>query len=312
MPAVHPQVQVMLDALAKANVPPVESLEPPAARAQMEAMVKARNVPPIPVAKVEDRTITGPGGPLKIRLYWPEAKGPVPAIVYYHGGGHVIGSLDTHDTTSRVLCAGAGALVCSVDYRMGPEDRFPAAVDDSFFALQWVHKEAKSLGVDPTRLGVAGDSAGGNLAAVVALMARDAGGPALKMQGLFYPVTDYTLSGGSYETYATGYGILTRDAMRWFRRHYLRNDADANDWRASPLKANSLAGVAPTVLVTAECDVLYDDGKRYAAALKAAGVPVDYRDFAGMIHGFLPNAPMLDGAAEAQKYIVAAFKKAFA
>jgi acetyl esterase len=209
----------------------------------------------------------GPGGPIRLRLYWPAASssgGPVPTIVYYHGGGHVIGSLDTHDFVARNLCAGAEALVASVDYRMGPEHKFPAAVEDSFAALEWVHANAAELGADPQRLGVHGDSAGANLAAVVALIARDAGRPPLRLQSLVYPVADYTMSTPSYDKFATGCGILTREAMAWFRQHYLRGPADAEDWRASPIKASSLAGVAPAIVITAECDVLHDEGRGYA------------------------------------------------
>src|SRR5207253_7683386 len=196
----------------------------------------------------------------RLRLYWPNRAVAVPAIVYFHGGGHVIGSLDTHDLIARNLCAGAEALVASVDYRMGPEHRFPAAVEDSFAALEWVHRNAESLGADPGRVGVHGDSAGANLAAVVALLARDAGGPRLRLQSLVYPVADYTMSTPSYEKFATGCGILTREAMAWFQQHYLRSPADAQDWRASPIRAPNLAGVAPAIVLTAECDVLHDEG----------------------------------------------------
>src|SRR2546429_4128759 len=227
--------------------------------------------------------IPGPAGDIRLRLYWPKSAAPVPAIVYFHGGGHVIGSLDTHDLIARNLCAGAEAVVASVDYRMGPEHRFPAAVEDSFAALDWVHRNAKSLGADPDRLGVHGDSAGANLAAVVALLARDAGGPVLRLQSLVYPVADYNLNTPSYEKFATGYGILTREAMAWFRQHYLRSPADAEDWRASPIRASSLAGVAPAIVITAECDVLHDDGQGYAEALRRAGVAVEYREYPGMI-----------------------------
>ena len=174
----------------------------------------------------------------------------------------MIGSLDSHDLVARNLCAGAGAVVASVDYRMGPEHRFPAAVEDSFAALRWVHANAASLGADPLRIGVHGDSAGANLAAVVALMARDAGGPQLRLQSLVYPVADYTMAGASYGKYSEGCGVLTKDAMAWFRDHYLRSAADAEDWRASPLKARHFAGVAPAVVVAAECDVLHDEGAR--------------------------------------------------
>lgn len=312
MPNLHPQIVQVLDAMAKAELRPIEAMTPAEARAQMEMTARARQAEPLPVARVEDRMIPGPAGEIRLRLYWPTATGPVPAIVYYHGGGHVIGSLDTHDFIARNLCAGAGALLASVDYRMGPEHKFPAAVDDCFAALQWVHANAASLGADPGRIGVHGDSAGANLAAVVALQARDAGGPRLRLQSLVYPVGDYTLSGASYRKYAQGCGMLTPDAMAWFGRHYLRSPADAEDWRASPLKAPSHAGVAPAVVVVAECDVLHDDGESYAEALHRAGVPVEYREYPGMIHGFLGMVPVVDDAMNAQRQVWAAFKRAFA
>jgi acetyl esterase len=311
MPTLHPQVVQVLEAMAKAELRPIEDMTPAEARAQMEAMARARKAEPLWVAKVEERSIPGPGGEIRLRLYWPDAAAPVPAILYYHGGGHVIGSLDTHDVVARNLCAGAGALVVSVDYRMGPEHKFPAAVDDSYAAFAWVRENAKSLGADPDRLGVHGDSAGANLAAVVALLARDAAIP-LRLQSLVYPVADYTLSGASYEKYAQGYGILTRAAMIWFRGHYLRSPADAEDWRASPMKAASLARTAPAIVVAAECDVLHDDGEGYAAALRRAGVPVEYREYPGMIHAFFGMAPTVDDAMNAQRQVWAAFKRAFA
>ncbi|MGH7046773.1 MAG: alpha/beta hydrolase, partial [Stellaceae bacterium] len=295
-----------------AELTPIEAMTPAEARAQMEATASSRKAEPLPVARVEDRSIPGPEGQMRLRLYTPNAPGSWPVIVYYHGGGHVIGSLDTHDPVARNLCAGAGALVASVDYRMGPEHRFPAAVEDSFAALNWVYANAAGFGADPGRLGVHGDSAGANLAAVMALLARDAGGPQLRLQSLVYPVGDYTLSGASYAKFARGYGLLTRDAMAWFARHYLSSPADAEDWRASPLKAPRLAGVAPAIVVTAECDVLHDDGESYAAALRNAGVPVEYREYPGMIHGFLGMVPVVDDAMNAQRQIATAFRRAFA
>src|ERR1700720_3969355 len=226
--------------MAEMNLQPFEAMTPAEARAQMEAPAQPPKAEPLPVDRVEERMIPGPAGNIRLRLYWPNSAVPVPAIVYFHGGGHVIGSLDTHDLIARNLCAGAEALVASVDYRMGPEHRFPAAVDDCFAALEWVHRNAGSLGADPGRVGVHGDSAGANLAAVVALLARDAGSPRLRLQSLVYPITDYNLIGDSYAKYARGYGILTKDAMVWFRDHSLRAAEDANDWRASPIKAPSL------------------------------------------------------------------------
>jgi acetyl esterase len=195
---------------------------------------------------------------------------------------------------------------------MGPEHRFPAAVEDSFAGLEWVYANAASLGADPGRLGVHGDSAGANLAAVVALMARDKGGPNLRLQSLVYPVADFRMETESYKKYATGCGILTADAMKWFRGHYLRSMDDAGDWRASPGLAANVAGVAPAIVIAAECDVLHDEGLAYAERLKAAGVPVEYRRYAGMIHAFFGMMPAVDDAMNAQRAVWAAFKEAFA
>jgi len=312
VPDLHPQIQQVLKVMAEMNLQPIEAMTPAEARAQMEATAQSRKAEALPVDRVEERMIPGPAGDIRLRLYWPNRAVPVPAIVYFHGGGHVIGSLDTHDLIARNLCAGAEALVASVDYRMGPEHRFPAAVEDSFAALEWVQTNAESLGADPDRVGVHGDSAGANLAAVVALLARDAGGPRLRLQSLVYPVADYNLAGDSYEKYARGCGLLTKTAMVWFRDHYLRGPADADDWRASPIKAASFAGVAPAIVVTAECDVLHDEGQRYAEALHRAGIPVEYKEYPGMIHGFFGMVPAVDDAMNAQRAVWAAFKRAFA
>jgi acetyl esterase/lipase len=312
MPSLHPQIVKAIEAMKKAGLRPIESMTPAEARAQMEATAMSRKAVPLPVARVEEREIPGPTGPIRLRLYWPNASGVLPAIAYYHGGGHVIGSLDTHDLIARNLCAGAAALVASVDYRMGPEHRFPAAVEDSFAALEWLYRNAAGLGADPDRLGVHGDSAGANLAAVMALLARDAGGPRLRLQSLVYPVTDYTLSTPSYAKFAEGYGLLTRGAMIWFQQHYLRSPADAQDWRASPLKAASLSGVAPAIVVTAECDVLHDEGKAYADALRRTGVAVEYCEYKGMIHAFFGMVPAVDDAMNAQCAVAVSFRRAFA
>ena len=312
MSDLHPQIQDVLKAMAEAKLRPIEEMTPAEARAQVEATAQARNAEPLPVARVEERLIPGPAGGIRLRLYWPQTTMARPAIVYYHGGGHVIGSLDTHDLVARNLCAGSEAVVASVDYRMGPEHKFPAAVDDSFAALKWVHANAASLDADSDRIGVHGDSAGANLAAVVALLARDAGSPGLRLQSLVYPIADYSLAGDSYRKYGKGYGILTKAGMAWFRNHYLRGPEDAEDWRASPIKAPNLAGVAPAIVITAECDVLHDDGKNYADALSRAGVPVEYREYTGMIHAFFGMVPAVDDAMNAQRAVWAAFKRAFA
>ena len=311
MPDLHPQIQRVLQVMAEAGLQPIEAMTPAEAREQMEATAQARKAEPLPVARVDERLIPGPAGHIRLRLYWPNTAAPVPAIIYYHGGGHVIGSLDTHDLVARNLCAGAEAVVASVDYRMGPEHKFPAAVEDSFAALEWVHANAKKLGADSGKIGVHGDSAGANLAAVIALMARDAGSPRLRLQSLVYPVADYGLAGDSYDKYAQGYGLLTRESMVWFRNHYLRSPTDAEDWRASPIKAPSFGGVAPAIVITAECDVLHDDGERYAEALRRAGATVEYKDYPGMIHGFFGMMPAVDDAMNAQRAVWAAFKRAF-
>jgi acetyl esterase len=223
MPSLHPQIREVLRVMADAKLRPLEEMTPAEAREQVEATARARKAEPLPIARVEERMIPGPAGEIRLRLYWPRAAAPLPAIVYYHGGGHVIGSLDTHDFVARNLCAGVGALVASVDYRMGPEHKFPAAVEDSWAALQWVAANAARLSADRDRIGVHGDSAGANLAAVVALLARDAGAPKLRLQSLVYPIADYGLVGDSYEKYAEGYGILTKGAMVWFSDNYLHS-----------------------------------------------------------------------------------------
>ena len=310
---VTPQTRVLLDRMAALKVQSVASLSVPLARAQMEAMVKARNIPPTQVGRIEERGIPGPGGNLKLRIYWPPGAGAkLPALVYYHGGGHVVGSLDSHDAVARNLCAGAGIVVVSVDYRLAPEHPFPAAADDCYAATLWTARHGAEIGVDPTRLAVGGDSAGGNLAAVVALMARDAGQPKLRLQLLVYPITDYACVSPTYKTFGYGYGVLDTPAMLWFQRHYLQDLRNAEDWRASPLKAASHQGLAPACMIAAECDVLHDDGPPYAEALRRAGVAVDFHEYPGMIHGFFSMAPIIDEAATAQAVAVAALQRALA
>jgi acetyl esterase/lipase len=311
MPNLHPQIQKVLEVMATLDLKPIEAMTPAEARVQMEAMAASRKAEPLPTARIENRTIPGPAGQIPVRIYWPNASGVRPAIVYYHGGGHVIGSLDSHDLVARNLCGGAEAAVVSIDYRMGPEHRFPAAVEDSMAALEWVRANAASIGADPERLGIHGDSAGANLAAVVAIIARDKGGPKLRLQSLVYPVIDFRMGSDSYKKYATGCGVLTAGAMQWFRGHYLRTMDDATDWRASPLLAPSLKGVAPAIVIAAECDVLHDEGLAYGERLKAAGVPVERHEYAGMIHAFFGMMPAVDDAMNAQRAVWAAFKRAF-
>jgi acetyl esterase len=306
---VHPQIKLALEALAKADIPPIHTLTAPRAREVMNAMSKARGGQPAPVERTEDRTISGPHGDVPVRIYWPKAKGPHPAFVYFHGGGHVIGDLDTHDTIARNLCGGADVVVVSIDYRLAPEHKFPAAAEDAWAGYQWVRSAPSDLNIDPKRLSVGGDSAGGNLAAVVALMARDAGHTNIRLQLLVYPVTDFAMTGASYTAYANGFGVLTADAMKWFRDHYLGRAEDAGDWRASPIKA-SLEGLPPALIIAAECDVLRDEGVAFADALRAAGNDVQRREYAGMIHGFFGMTPIIDDAVAAQRYASEALRKA--
>ena len=310
---VHPQIQRVIDTLAASEFGPVHELTPAQAREQYERMVQARGIAPAPVGAVEDRAIPGAGGDLPVRIHRPDVDaGDLPALIYYHGGGHVIGNLDTHDAVARNLCNGAGCVVVSVDYRLAPEHKFPAAAEDAFAAVRWCAAHGSDIGVDTGRLAVGGDSAGGNLAAVAALTARDAGGPAIRLQVLVYPVADYGCDTGSYRTYAVGYGMLEARSMRWFRDHYLRGAADRLDWRAAPLRAVDLSGLPPALVLTAQCDVLHDEGEAYAQRMRESGVDVEYLDCEGMIHGFFTMAPMIDGAVRAQALVCDALKRTFA
>ena len=254
---------------------------------------------PTPVARIEERMIPGPAGEMLVRIYWPESTGPLPLVVFFHGGGFVLCSLDTHDELARGLCHGSGAVVVSVDYRLAPEAPYPAAADDCYAALVWAVSHAAELGADGARVAVAGDSAGGNLAAVTALRARDLGGPALRHQCLIYPVTDCRFDTPSYIENADGY-FLTAESMRWFWSHYLQDMGRAAEPYASPLRAPSLAGLAPALVITAEYDPLLDEGEHYAQALLAAGVPTTLKRYDGMIHGFVSMAEIFEDGRAAQ------------
>ena len=266
------------------------------------------------VASVENRTIPGPDGELPVRIYHPEAPphDPLPGVVYLHGGGWVICDLDSHDGGCRRITNEIQAVVVSVDYRLAPEHKWPAASDDAYAALCWVHDHADELGIDPTRLAVAGDSAGGNLAAVVALMARDRGGPPLAFQLLVYPVIDSTAERtrhASRTENATGY-FLVLDQMEWSRTQYVPDDASGAEPYVSPNTAESLEGLAPACIVTAEMDLLRDEGEHYAELLKAAGVPVTVYRAPGMFHGFFNMDEALDGAKQAQRIAFDAMRAA--
>ena len=304
-----PQVQALLDAMAAAGGPPLHELSPPDARAAYEALAGARATTDT-VAAVEDRSVPTPDGDVALRLYRPHGAGDglAPVVVFFHGGGWVIGSIDSHDALCTTLAARSGAVVASVGYRLSPEAPFPAPLDDCLAATRWVADHAEELGVDPTRLAVAGDSAGGNLAAAVALRARDEGGPAIAFQLLLYPVTDHSFSQGSYTENASGY-FLTAEAMRWFSGHYLGSTPPDHPL-AAPLHAPDVSGLPPALVVTAEYDPLRDEGEAYGARLAAAGVATDVRRHDGMVHGFVSLFGVLDGGAEGLEQCVAALRAA--
>ncbi|MFL5266938.1 MAG: alpha/beta hydrolase [Stellaceae bacterium] len=293
---IDPQIQALL--AKAAGVPATHSLPVDVARAQYEART-ASMAPPADIAGVFEQAIDGQGGPLRIRTYTPQGTGPFPLLVFFHGSGFVLCSLDTHDGMCRNLCAGAGCVVASVDYRLAPEHKFPAGSEDCLLATRWAATHAPALGADASRIAVAGDSAGGNMAAVTALRLRDEGGPGLRGQLLLYPVTDYYTPGTpSYEENAEGYG-LTRDTMKWFWDHYLRDPSEGAHPHASPLRAPDLSGLPSTLVITAEYDPLRDEGEFYAEKLKAAGVPTAVTRYNGVNHGFMFWVGVVDKAGAA-------------
>ena len=283
--ALDPDAARVLELMA--DRPRVETLQPAEARENMRAGRAVTAPDPEDVADIRSLEAPGPAGRVPMRLYrasGPAADAKLPVLIYFHGGGWVIGDLDTHDTICRALANAAGCVVVSVDYRLAPEHPFPAGVEDSIAATRWVAVHAGELGIDSTRIAVGGDSAGGNLAAVIALAARESG-PRLGFQMLIYPAVDFAEPRDSHRRFAEGYG-LTAAGMRWFGNQYLPATDAAQDWRASPIRAASLAGLPPAWVLTAGFDPLCDEGEEYAAALKAAGVPVTLRQFPGQIHGF--------------------------
>jgi acetyl esterase len=273
--------------------------------------MRATKGEPERVGKVEDRTFHGPASDLPMRIYTPDGRGPFPVLVYFHGGGWVVGSVETVDASCRSLVNLAGCIVVSADYRLAPEHKFPAAAEDSYAAARWVALHAAAFHGDPARIAVGGESAGANLAAVAALMAQERGAPSFVLQLLLYPVLDYSFDRPSHKENAEGY-FLTTDMMRWFWRQYLNNDADGEHHYASPFRAKYLRGVAPAAIFTAEFDPLRDEGAAYAARLREAGVSVQYKSQEGLIHGFMGMTKVVEPARKALEEAAAALRAAFA
>jgi len=305
-----PQAEALLQQMAQMNMPPLHTLTPAQAREMMRGMAALSGEPEV-VANVENLTIPGPGGQIPVRIYTPRGDGPFPILVFFHGGGWVICDLDTHDNLCRSLTNRARCVVVSVDYRLAPEHKFPAAVEDAYAATRWVAKNARRINGDPARIAVGGDSAGGNLSAVVAIMARDQDGPGLTYQLLIYPATDISSANtDSHRNYADGY-FLTRGDGDWFCGHYLNCEEDRLHHRASPLLAPDLSGLPPALVITAEFDVLRDEGESYAKRLKKAGVPVKCTRYKGMIHGFMSMDGLLSQARTGIDEASAALREAF-
>jgi acetyl esterase len=290
-----PQAKALLDFLAQAGRIPYSQITPGQARAQYVELCRRTRKPGEWAVDIHDITLPGPGGALRARRYRPRAAGAaaLPALLYFHGGGWCIGDIDTHDSVCRQLTQEAGCAVLSLDYRLAPEHRFPAAVEDCVAAVEFAAREGRRLGFDPTCLAVGGDSAGGNLAAVAALAPRDAG-IALKGQLLIYPATDFASDTASHEDYAEGF-LLTRDAVAWFGGNYI-DAARHGDWRASPLRASDLARLPPALVIVGECDVLRDESRAYAEALRGAGNVAAFHLYPGMIHGFFTMGGIIAAA----------------
>jgi acetyl esterase len=311
----HPHAQALLKLMEERGIPPTHTLSPADARAFYRDRRAVTQPDPPAVAEIRDLVATGPAGAIPLRLYRPLADGKSPAagaaaaLVYFHGGGWVIGDLDTHDVLCRELANGSGAVVVAVDYRMAPEQRFPAAVDDSLAATYWVQTNAAELGLDPARIAVGGDSAGGNLAAVVAIAARDAGDLRLAFQLLIYPATDMRRCAPSHTTNGEGY-LLTRDSITYFHDHYITEAAHDLDWRASPLLHRDLATLPPALVLTAGYDPLRDEGLAYAEALTQAGNRASYVCFERQIHGFITMGRVLDEANAAVGLCAAELRRA--
>ena len=294
----HPEAAAFLEQIARQKARPIDTIPVELTR---RAAIIGNNPSPDPpeLAKIENLTINGPDGTsLPIRIYVPLGSAPRGVCLYFHGGGWVLNNLDTHDDLVRRLAAQSGSVFVNVDYRLAPEHKFPAAIEDAFAALCWVHDHAAEFGGDPERIAVSGDSAGGNLAAVLCLMSRDRGGPAIAFQALIYPITDCDFERPSYRDNSEGY-FLTRHEMIWFWNQYVSSPEQMRDPYASPLLAPSLSGLPPAAILTAEYDPLRDEGEAYAQALQDAGVEVKLHRYDGMIHAFIRRVQQFNVARHA-------------
>jgi acetyl esterase len=302
------ELQPLLE-LLEATERPMSEVEPEELRAQYDQLTSMQLREPKPLAGVVDRTVPGPAGGVPVRVYTPEGEGPFPVVAYLHGGGWVIGSLDTHDGTCRELSHRSGCVVVSVDYRLAPEHRYPAALDDCVAVVRWLGQHPEEVGGDG-RMAVAGDSAGGNLAAATALVLRDDGGPGLALQVLVYPVIDAACDTDSYTENATG-GFLSAESMHWFWGHYLTDPTLGAEPTASPIRHRDLSGLPPALVVTAEYDPLRDEGNAYGAALLRAGTEATVLEYDGMVHGFFSFLGVTPRADEAHAAVAAALQDAF-
>ena len=304
--SIDPQVRQLLNSVARAGLPPVYELSPAAARQQMVDGSAALGDPE-PIHRIRNESIPVPDGSIAIRIYHPSGQN-LPVVVYFHGGGWVMGSIETHDGYCRLLANAARAIVVSVDYRLAPEHKFPTAAEDAYTATCWASEQAEAIGGRSGPVVVAGDSAGGNLAAVVALMARDRLGPSIGGQILIYPITDCDLNTESYRAYSEGY-FLTRPAMEWFWDQYCLPDTDRQQAYLSPLRSENLSDLPPGLIVTAEYDPLRDEAEAYADRLRQAGVEVELSRYAGMIHGFTRRFRLLDQARQALYEVAAMVRR---
>jgi acetyl esterase len=305
-----PQARTFLDQLAASGRPPLHELPPAEAREAATGLTASLGGPPEQVAEVRELSIPGPAGTIPARLYVPAGTKPLPVLVYYHGGGFVIGSLDGWDPVMRSLANASGCAIVSVDYRLAPENKFPAAVDDAYAAVEWVAREAASLGADPSRVAVGGDSAGGNLAAVVSILARDRKGPKIAFQLLVYPTTEQDYTRSSHVKYGENH-FLTSDMMHWFLGNYTTPET-IGDWRVQPLRAESLRNLPPAHIIVAECDPLHDEGEAYGERLRAEGGTATFVRYPGMIHGFFTFPAALDQGRQAINDAGAALRTALA